>query len=324
MIAIIKKPVGREGTGSQRNASCVGTFFLSLHSCISNGQPVFSLSDMKNLINQIRDTENATAESMARQEAAVREVYQFCDNTSECRRVQILQHFDERFDKKDCTKSCDVCAENRETVPTNVTMPAHTVLRLIQTIAQQRREKVTKNQLIAIVRGNNTNDVRSKNHETLPGYGACKDMDRDLLELMFNRLEFMEVLASVSEKNRANFHNTYTVVCIFLAVFCLVVSILFTISWVHKRGPSCSAANPSSWTGTLNLTEETYNGRRLLQLASRLVRQCGRRRASKKSLKTIPSNSSMISMTWMTTPTRLLSAAYHPEPLCRIHHQRRL
>jgi len=171
---------------------------------------------MKSLINQIRDTEGVTAESKARQEAAVREVYQFCDNTSECRRVQILQHFDERFDKKDCAKSCDVCMENRETVSTDVTMPANIVLRLIQTINQQRREKVTKTQLIAIARGNNTLEVRAKNHETLPGYGACKDMDRDLLELMFNRLEFMEVLASVSEKNRANYHNTYAVVCIFL------------------------------------------------------------------------------------------------------------
>lgn len=273
MLAIIKKRVGREETGSQRNASCVSTSFLSLQSCISNGQSVFSLSDMKSLIKQIRDTEGATAESMARQEAAVREVYQFCDNTSECRRVQILQHFDERFDKKDCAKSCDVCAENRETVPTDVTIPAHTVLRLIQTINQQRREKVTKTQLIAIVRGNNTLDVRSKNHETLSGYGACKDLDRDLLELMFNRLEFMEVLASVSEKNRANFHNTYVVVCTLTVFWLFGVSIFSITSWVHKRAPSCSVTNPSSWAGTLNLTEETNNGRRLPELASRLARR---------------------------------------------------
>jgi superfamily II DNA helicase RecQ len=97
-----------------------------------------------------------------------------------------------------------------------VTTRALTALRLIQTINQERREKVTKNQLTAIVRGSNSSDIRTKGHETLPGYGSCKDVDRDLLELMFNRLEFLEVLASVSEKNMRNFHNTYIVVCLFL------------------------------------------------------------------------------------------------------------
>jgi bloom syndrome protein len=118
--------------------------------------------------------------------------------------VQILQHFDERFDKEDCAKGCDTCKEDRETVSTD------------ETINQERREKVTKNQLTAIVRGSNSSDIRTKGHETLPGYGSCKDVDRDLLELMFNRLEFLEVLASVSEKNMRNFHNTYIVVCLFL------------------------------------------------------------------------------------------------------------
>ena len=170
---------------------------------------------MASLIHQIRNDESSQ-ESKERQILAVREVYQYCDNTSECRRVQILQHFDERFDKEDCAKGCDTCKEDRETVSTDVTTRALTALRLIQTINQERREKVTKNQLTAIVRGSNSSDIRTKGHETLPGYGSCKDVDRDLLELMFNRLEFLEVLASVSEKNMRNFHNTYIVVCLFL------------------------------------------------------------------------------------------------------------
>ncbi len=206
---------GRDG----KPADCIMCERSSLICCTSPDRIiVFAVKDMTSLIHQIRN-DQSSQESKERQILAVREVYQYCDNTSECRRVQILQHFDERFDKEDCAKGCDTCKEDRETVSTDVTTRALTALRLIQTINQERREKVTKNQLTAIVRGSNSSDIRTKGHETLPGYGSCKDVDRDLLELMFNRLEFLEVLASVSEKNMRNFHNTYIVVCLFFVHF---------------------------------------------------------------------------------------------------------
>ena len=164
------------------------------------------------MINQIKSTEGITQESKQRQEAAVRDVYRFCENTSECRRVQILQHFDERFDKETCAKNCDTCQENHETVSKDVTAQMLTILRMIQTVNQERNEKVTRNQLTSVLRGSKCAEIKSKNFDDLPGHGSCKDLDNDLLELILNRLEFLEIITSASESNKMRFHCDYLVV----------------------------------------------------------------------------------------------------------------
>ena len=178
----------------------------------------FSMGDLRKLINQIRSTEGTTQESKRRQEEAVRNVYRFCENTSECRRVQILQHFDERFEKETCAKGCDTCQENHETVSKDATTQMLTILRMIHFVNQERREKVTRNQLTFVLRGSKNAETKSKNFDELPGYGSCKDLDVDLLELILNRLEFLEIIISASESNRIGFHSEYLIVRGFLSL----------------------------------------------------------------------------------------------------------
>jgi len=197
-----------------RNVLCVRTpvaLQADLISCID-----FNIGDLKKLISQIRSTEGITQESKQRQEEAVRNVYRFCENTSECRRVQILQHFDERFEKGTCAKGCDTCQENHETVSKDVTTQMLTILRMIQFVNQERKEKVTRNQLTMVLRGSKSAETKSKSFDELPGYGSCKDLDVDLLELILNRLEFLEIIMSASESNKMNFHCEYLIVRVFL------------------------------------------------------------------------------------------------------------
>jgi len=171
--------------------------------------PVFSASDLQKLISQIKKSEDATADSIKRQENAAREVYRFCENTSECRRVQILHHFDEKFDKSQCAMGCDICEDGRETVRKDVTSHAQDTIKLLQCLIQDCGERVTRSHLEAILRGANTSDIRMKQHDKLPQYNSCSTMPKELLELMLDKLMLNDVITTISLKNRSGFHNAY-------------------------------------------------------------------------------------------------------------------
>lgn len=133
---------------------------------------------------------------------------QFAENTSECRRVQILRHFDEKFTKAECARGCDTCEDGRETVSKDVTEYAQAALKLVQTL-NDRRQKVTLPQLKGILRGANTVDIRSKQYDKLPQYAQCESLPKELLELMLNRLLSFDMLKNASVVNPSGFHNDY-------------------------------------------------------------------------------------------------------------------
>lgn len=169
----------------------------------------FSFQDLNNLCSQFKKDEAATPDTIRRQTSAARDVYQYCDNISECRRVQLLQHFDEKFDKKDCRQGCDTCEEGRVTVLKDVTTHARGTIQLVKTLVHERKEKITINQLSSILRGANLAEVRAKQHDKLPEYGSCSKMPKELLELMLQRLLYLEVLGKVSHRNGGGFHTEY-------------------------------------------------------------------------------------------------------------------
>ena len=56
----------------------------------------------------------------------------YCENNVECRRVQILHHFDEEFDGAHCNKSCDNCCVSVSGSTRDVTAEAQAVVRIVQ------------------------------------------------------------------------------------------------------------------------------------------------------------------------------------------------
>lgn len=174
-----------------------------------NIYPVFSASDLQRLISQIKKSEDASADSIKRQENAAREVYRFCENTSECRRVQILHHFDEKFDKSQCAMGCDTCEDGRETVRKDVTTHAQDAIKLLQYLVQDRGENVTRAHLDAVLRGANTADIRMKQHDKLPQHNSCSTMPKELLELMLDTLMLNDVITKIMIRNKSGYHNAY-------------------------------------------------------------------------------------------------------------------
>ena len=197
--------------GSQQNV-----FFVRLTEGFSHSHTDsledYSFQDLNNLLLQFQRDEKATPETVRRQSSTAREVYQYCDNISECRRVQLLQHFDEKFDKKNCHQGCDTCEarkKGRVTIPKDVTTHARDIIGLVKTLVRKRKERITLNQLSSILRGANLADVRAKKHDKLPEYGSCSKMPKELLELMLHRLLYLEILGKTSYRNAGGFHIEY-------------------------------------------------------------------------------------------------------------------
>ncbi|PPQ66885.1 hypothetical protein CVT26_009825 [Gymnopilus dilepis] len=168
----------------------------------------YSGGDASRLMSQIKKTEGVTQDSIERQVNAVLEVMQFAQNTSECRRVQILRHFDEDFSKADCARGCDTCEADRELISTNVTQHAQAALTVVH-LLQSRGDSITLPQLRAILRGSKNVETLSKQHDQLQQHGHCKELPKELLELMLSSLISYNMLTNTRRANRSGFHTDY-------------------------------------------------------------------------------------------------------------------
>ncbi|KAI0894853.1 hypothetical protein F4806DRAFT_99384 [Annulohypoxylon nitens] len=71
----------------------------------------FSYGDVTSMRRLITDGDGSE-EQKERQRNMLNTVTAFCDNQSDCRRVEILRYFGETFDKEQCGKNCDNCLNN--------------------------------------------------------------------------------------------------------------------------------------------------------------------------------------------------------------------
>ncbi|KAG5456987.1 MAG: P-loop containing nucleoside triphosphate hydrolase protein, partial [Olpidium bornovanus] len=81
-------------------------------------------------------------EQKERQRHNLREVVTFCENQSDCRRVQLLGYFGETFDRRSCNRTCDNCRSSIATVTRDMTEDARNLTNIVRAAASAR-EKVT-------------------------------------------------------------------------------------------------------------------------------------------------------------------------------------
>jgi superfamily II DNA helicase RecQ len=159
------------------------------------------------MIQNDRDRDRPSAEEIKRQEEGIRAVVQFCQNRVDCRRVQLLTYFGEVFSPDDCHNSCDNCLDSTEVVTQDVTEAALNAIKLVKSLTQTGN--VTQNYCIDVFRGGNTRDIKQRNHQNHPQYGAGRHMNRDALDRLFGQLLTSEVFCVVSVQNNSGWHNNY-------------------------------------------------------------------------------------------------------------------
>lgn len=150
------------------------------------------------VFNRIIDDGEGSPEQKERQHQMLRNVIGFCENKSDCRRVQVLRYFDETFRREDCNGACDNCTSKSSFETQDYTGYAVTAIALVKRI---ERDKVTLLHCVDIFRGGKSKKIVGRQHDKLPQHGVCSHLERGDVERLFYRLLSEEAL---QEKNVVN------------------------------------------------------------------------------------------------------------------------
>ena len=110
---------------------------------------------------------------------------QYCENRSDCRRVQVLAYFGEMFSKEDCEHTCDNCSS--DTVFRNEDYTKHAIAAL-KLVTKLQQDNVTLLHCVDVLRGASTKKIKDSGHDQVEGFGAAKDIARGEVERIFQRL----------------------------------------------------------------------------------------------------------------------------------------
>lgn len=178
---------GRDG----RVSGCY--LFYSYHDCVS----------MRSMIDKNQDLKH---EQKQRQYQMLQTVVQFCENKTDCRRVQVLAYFGEIFNKENCDGKCDNCTSNSTYEMKDFTEHAKVAINIVKTLEGQ---KLTAVQCSDIMRGAKTKRANEARANKVEGYGFGMDLDRGVLERLLSRLLHDEALKEEHVTNRKKFTMTY-------------------------------------------------------------------------------------------------------------------
>ena len=194
----------------------------------------YSYGDTHSMRRMINDGDGSP-EQKARQHRMLNEVVAFCDNRSDCRRVQVLRYFNENFQKEDCNDTCDNCSSKATFVEQDFTGIASAVCKIVREL---RNEKLTMRTCMHLVRGTKSKDISSDWYEA-EGAGTAKGVDIGEVERLFHRLVVEQAVREYSEMNKAGFPNEYITVR-------LLCSELDSVTNMHRlaRTSSISSGAP--------------------------------------------------------------------------------
>ncbi|KAJ6508353.1 P-loop containing nucleoside triphosphate hydrolase protein [Mycena sanguinolenta] len=167
----------------------------------------YRFQDLKTVLD-LRDTSNeAELASQSRREAA-RAVVNFCEETKVCRRVQLLQHFGENFAENDCRGGCDVCYNRAALDSCEVDLSESARHAVILVESFNVNEDLTVKQAISIFRGLNPKNTKKFDVKSRPRYGAGSSLHPDVVDLVFDRLLFLDILVE-RRVERTKGHHYY-------------------------------------------------------------------------------------------------------------------
>ncbi|KAI5956623.1 SGS1 [Candida theae] len=144
----------------------------------------YCYKDARSLQNMIHRDADLTEEGKENHLAKLRQVVQYCENTTDCRRKQVLHYFNETFNPVNCKKQCDNCKNyNHVTVvEKDCTLYAQDILKLVKSI---QSEKVTVLHCQDVFRGLKYSKITKMGHNNNPYHGKGKSLDKTDVERIF-------------------------------------------------------------------------------------------------------------------------------------------
>ncbi|KAL4955948.1 hypothetical protein BDW69DRAFT_182026 [Aspergillus filifer] len=162
------------------------------------------VSTMQSMINKNDDLSQA---QKTRQLKMVQDVVKYCDNLSDCRRVQILAYFSESFKRQDCNASCDNCKSGTVVEVRDFSQHASAAIKIVR-FFQGLNDNVTLHYCVNVFRGT-TKKWNSAAHKGVPCFGEGLDVKVEDAERLFRTLLGEKALKEVNVFNQANFPIQY-------------------------------------------------------------------------------------------------------------------
>ncbi|OJZ79634.1 hypothetical protein ASPFODRAFT_105363, partial [Aspergillus luchuensis CBS 106.47] len=154
----------------------------------------YGYGDIATIRRMIEDGEGNAAQK-SRQRQMLRNVVQYCENRSDCRRAQVLAYFNERFRPGECKATCDNCRSDTAFEVRDYSQYAVAAIRLVRHF-QETKERVTLLYCVDVFRG--AKKLKSPRHTEIPWYKRGSDLTLGEVERLFYRLLSEEAL---SEEN---------------------------------------------------------------------------------------------------------------------------
>ncbi|KAI7826800.1 P-loop containing nucleoside triphosphate hydrolase protein [Kickxella alabastrina] len=145
-----------------------------------------------------------------RQRQQVRQVVQFCENITDCRRQLVLSYFGEQFSGAQCNKTCDNCRKRADVqVPdADLTSEASALVDSVQLLASQK-SNTTLLQLIDIFKGSKAKRIMDRGDDRLPAFNRGKDLSKTDAGRLCHQLVLRQVLDEQCESNAMGFVSSY-------------------------------------------------------------------------------------------------------------------
>ncbi|KAI5152800.1 bloom syndrome protein [Enteropsectra breve] len=160
----------------------------------------YSYQDTKILEFMINKNFQATAEQKARQREELKYVVQYCENRSDCRRMQVLQHFGEEFQAEQCRKTCDNCMKNL-IVKKDYTKEGREIIEMIGEV-ERTGGRISLIQAIDVYRGSQAK--KAMEFSGLRGYGKGRALKRGEVERIVQNLVGTGNLENRAVQNRGS------------------------------------------------------------------------------------------------------------------------
>jgi len=165
----------------------------------------YGYQDTSALKRMIDDGEGSW-EQKNRQREMLRNVIQFCENRSDCRRAQILGYFNESFGSENCNSSCDNCTSKSIFESRDFTDYARKAIELVKSVESGN---VTLLHCVDVFRGAKNKKISEMGHSELQQHGAGSGLERGDVERLFYRLLSEDALAEENVVNKLGFALQY-------------------------------------------------------------------------------------------------------------------
>ena len=159
-------------------------------------------------LQRMIDDGDGDYEQKQRQKRLLRNVTQFCENRSDCRRVQVLAYFNEHFDREDCQRECDNCRSTDRFETHDFSEHAKNIIGLVRQVA---RQNVTLLHCVDVYRGVRSKKFAEMRHDRLHEYGLGQDIGRGDVERLFYRLIAEDALGQFNKVHHGTFPTQYLI-----------------------------------------------------------------------------------------------------------------